>query len=712
MRIKFVWRLIAVLVLVSLAPLAAVVYSLGGAMQRSLERSARAELSLQAENVAAQIESYMHEHLQVMKTMANLPDIQSMDGARQVPVLVATAAQEVEKSNGFVVLGPDGVAVARSDGKPLKDLSEREYFQKTITGADHYYQTVIGATDGQPTLIAAVPVRRDNKVVGVLFSNQNLDLVMPMVNDISIGETGFVWLTDTADTYMAHRDKNLVAEQVSAGEHEAVIAARAGNLEPQTLTEDGKRLLTVSRVTPQGWVLVVQIDEAEVLAPVQEALRSQITVIVALVLAVILISVLFSQSISRRIKQMARAVTAMAGGDFTTPIQVKGTDEIGEMAAGLLQMQSSLGEHIRSVQSAAGGVATSANGLTSAAGVASQSQRAIAATFDETVREVEAVTRQQQERLGSTKQVVGELVAAVEQIANSATHQATEVSEASQVVEQVIQQAEHVSSGILRVSDAVAKVDGASSLGQSTVEEALASIRLTKEQVDGAAVTVRELGSRSEAIGSILEEITAIADQTNLLALNAAIEAARAGEAGRGFAVVAEEVRRLADRSVRSTEEIAQILAAVREGVVQVATAMEQGASAAADGAGRANEAQAALDSIRGAVLASTQESALIKQASEALLEGHRRLGQAVQTLAAVTEENSAAAEEMAAGSETVKATVQDLDALALQSLTTIRSTSGDIAALAQAINQVVEMASGLERVSNALANGVSRFRS
>jgi methyl-accepting chemotaxis protein len=98
-----------------------------------------------------------------------------------------------------------------------------------------------------------------------------------------------------------------------------------------------------------------------------------------------------------------------------------------------------------------------------------------------------------------------------------------------------------------------------------------------RTQIDGVARQAGSLGDRAQQIGEILELINEIAAQTSLLALNAAIEAARAGEAGRGFAVVAGEVRRLAERSVASTESIREIIASVQGETSATIVAAEQG---------------------------------------------------------------------------------------------------------------------------------------
>jgi methyl-accepting chemotaxis protein len=117
--------------------------------------------------------------------------------------------------------------------------------------------------------------------------------------------------------------------------------------------------------------------------------------------------------------------------------------------------------------------------------------------------------------------------------------------------------------------------------GSAAVSQTGDTMRDMQEQVDAISQRSLALGERSERIGEVLELISDISEQTNLLALNAAIEAARAGDAGKGFAVVASEVRKLAERSLRSTEEIREIITSVRKETDATIIATEQGAKQA-----------------------------------------------------------------------------------------------------------------------------------
>ena len=103
----------------------------------------------------------------------------------------------------------------------------------------------------------------------------------------------------------------------------------------------------------------------------------------------------------------------------------------------------------------------------------------------------------------------------------------------------------------------------------------MAEVKEIADTVDMSADIVRTLGDRSKHIGDIVNAIEDIADQTNLLALNAAIEAARAGEHGRGFAVVADEVRKLAERRVKSTTEIRDMIESTQDEVFKAIDSME-----------------------------------------------------------------------------------------------------------------------------------------
>ncbi len=171
-------------------------------------------------------------------------------------------------------------------------------------------------------------------------------------------------------------------------------------------------------------------------------------------------------------------------------------------------------------------------------------------------------------RLRSTSAVLGEVAGELRGAANNTaaatSEQSAAVAQTSATIEELATTAGSIADNVHAVADAAARTG-------VTMSDVL-------EKVEAIAKRALSLGEQTQKIGEILELINDIAGQTNLLALNAAIEAARAGEAGKGFAVVAAEVRKLAERSISSTDSISGIIAGVRDETNATIMATEQGA--------------------------------------------------------------------------------------------------------------------------------------
>jgi len=249
--------------------------------------------------------------------------------------------------------------------------------------------------------------------------------------------------------------------------------------------------------------------------------------------------------------------------------------------------------------------------------------------------------------LVSLRDIISEVAQSANQVASASTQIAGSAEELSRGMEEQQSQAMQVSSAIEEMSSSIVEVarksaDAAQTAGNAgktateggqVVQRTVTGINEIAQVVSAAATAVRELGERSEQIGQVIEVINDIADQTNLLALNAAIEAARAGEHGRGFAVVADEVRKLADRTTKATEEIAESITAIQAETGQAVSRIEQGTKKVEEGVELASQAGQSLSSI---------------------VEGSNNVSSMVGSIAAAAEEQSAASEQVARNVEQI----------------------------------------------------------
>jgi methyl-accepting chemotaxis protein len=211
-------------------------------------------------------------------------------------------------------------------------------------------------------------------------------------------------------------------------------------------------------------------------------------------------------------------------------------------------------------------------------------------------------------------------------------------------VEQMTVGVDHIAKNAVDAQNYSRQSDEVAANGSRIVHNVVLEIQGIAATVNQSAAAVEALGQQSDQISAIVGTIKEIADQTNLLALNAAIEAARAGESGRGFAVVADEVRKLAERTAKSTQEIAGMIGSIQSGTATAVSSMKQGVERVASGVEQAELAGSAISQVqsqaRNVVDSVSEITVALREQSAASTE----IAQNVERIAQMAEENNAAA--------------------------------------------------------------------
>jgi methyl-accepting chemotaxis protein len=417
------------------------------------------------------------------------------------------------------------------------------------------------------------PVKdRAGHVVAVLFTGldftDGLKDLKNKIKSIKIGETGYVYALDAGKDkgrltlHPTLEGQNLLDAKDAQG-HEFIremIEKKSGVIRyPWANAASGEtqlrdKLAVYDPLPKWNWVVVSGSYEDEFLRRVAALLLNVILGGVVLAAIAALLVYFSSQHwVSGPLGEVIATMDRISEGDLTVQVRTVSGDEVGRLLTATGNMSSHLREAIDGIRLAANHLETSAEGLASA------SSR-LATGSEKQSHAAEAMAVSIEQMTASIQQVTDHSNRAGE-MSNSAGNTASE--------------------------------------GATVIEHAALEMANIANSVKQASQTVLDLGHQSEAISMIVNTIKDIADQTNLLALNAAIEAARAGEQGRGFAVVADEVRKLAERTAKSTQEISMMITTIQGGTREAVSRMEQGVGQVEEGVNLAHKAGLSIARIR-----------------------------------------------------------------------------------------------------------------
>lgn len=440
---------------------------------------------------------------------------------------------------------PNGLYVSDSNGNLIKaDKSTKKesnpvqstWYKEGLTRVNMAVGSAYKNAEGVNVISASGILNDGTDNIRVISADMTLDRITIIVNSFIDMDNAEAFLVDkNTGVILADREASLISQKLGASgqsEYYQNVANQFNSNDYDSATIDGN-MTVFQEVDGTDWVLVSYIPKSIVLA---KLIRLRTIMIIVGIVCIIVLCILVERMtnvVVKPVKNMTKAITQMASGDFTVSVNVKGNDEIAVMGQSIQKFIQAMRQMISQI------------------GDVSVRLKEQAVSSKNVSGEMNTAADIQSKSMHELNDTVDQLSVSVNEIAENVTQLAGVAAETKNDGDSVD----------IKMRETV-EVSEKGRMDMEHVSEALNNIELSIRSLEEA---VNKVGSASKEIVDIIKLIGDIADETNLLSLNASIEAARAGEAGRGFAVVASEIGSLAKNSTESVEHITQLITEINK---------------------------------------------------------------------------------------------------------------------------------------------------
>ncbi len=631
-------------------------------LNTTLKQNAESQTSQLTQSIDNSISAYLSHFSRTLDAVAGLEETQMV---LQDPVaeqkLLAVLDKTVQ-ANPDILFFYMGTEMGKMIMKPDDDLGpdydprKRDWYiagksQTQTFWTDPYFDDSVN----QMVISVCRPIKdKQGKFIGVMSIDVALSIINEQTNKLRIGEKGYPIIIDKNNIIISHKDAAKVGKPL---ETEALIKALADpssniiyyNYKEGNATK--QKLGIIHRVPAFNWSIISTYYMDELQKEVNDLIFFTIFCgFIAIILSFVLILLLTNQ-FNNNIRKLVESMKVARTGDLSARSNIVSKDEVGLLSTYFDETILDLGKLVANVQDVS-------QELTHAAQNLAATSEEVSASADEVAKTVEDIAKGAEDQASDA-----------ERAAMTSRDLSTQFSTLNQITENMLTSAKLLNKANQDSFSAIQNLD------ETNVKSNEANVMISE--------VVTELSEKTQEIGGILDAISAISVQTNLLALNASIEAARAGEHGRGFAVVAEEIRKLAEESAKSADEVRLIVGNIQVDTKKTVSSMSL----------LKENAQAQDDSVK------------------SVLEAFGTIGQAYGQISEHINNIEHSVKDLTANQELIHSNIENISAVSEETAAAAQEVTASMDQQVSAVEEVAKSAQQLNEISTMLNDEISHFK-